>query len=192
MRDADGANLDRVQIVKGWLDASGKTHELVYDLVWSGARKRHPKTGKVPPVGNTVNVKEATYSNAIGAPLLQGYWRDPAFDAGLRAFYYVRVIEIPTPRLTTFDAKVFGVALPSAIGRIYQGCVEGGILSLMAFWFADLRADRTADKARWRVYLAVCALIVVLAAIVGWLAAGRPISSPRPRPHCAGRFQASW
>ncbi len=120
MRDADGANLDRLQIVKGWLDASGKTREFVYDLVWSGGRKRHPKTGKVPPVGNTVNVKEATYSNAIGAPLLQGYWRDPAFDPALRAFYYVRVLEIPTPRWTTFDAKVFGVALPTDVPASIQ------------------------------------------------------------------------
>ena len=100
MRDPDGANLDRVQVVKGWLDAAGKTHEKVYDVVWSGNRKPGAD-GKLPPVGNTVNVKEASYTNAIGAPYLTAYWKDPAFDPKQRAFYYVRVLEIPTPRWTT-------------------------------------------------------------------------------------------
>jgi hypothetical protein len=112
MRDPDGANLDRIQVVKGWLDAAGKTHEKVYDAAWSGGRKRDLKTGKLPAVGNTVNVKEATYTNGIGSPALQAHWTDPAFDPKQRAFYYVRVLEIPTPRWTTYDAKVFGVALP--------------------------------------------------------------------------------
>ena len=116
---ADGANLDRVQVIKGWLDAAGKTHEKVYDVAWSGNRKPG-KDGKLPPVGNTVNVKEASYTNAIGAPYLTAYWKDPAFDSKQRAFYYVRVIEIPTPRWTTYDAKVFGVKLPTDVPASIQ------------------------------------------------------------------------
>ena len=112
LRDADGANLDRIQVVKGWLDAKGETHEKVYDVVWSGDRKPDPKTGKLPPVGNTVNVADASYKNSIGAPMLFGYWKDPAFNAKERALYYVRVVEIPTPRWTTYDAKFFGTKPP--------------------------------------------------------------------------------
>ncbi|MFN0038854.1 MAG: DUF3604 domain-containing protein [Burkholderiales bacterium] len=119
LRDPDGANLDRVQIVKGWVDAAGKLQEKVYDIAWSGNRKPG-KDGKLPAVGNTVNVKDASYSNAIGAPILAAHWKDPAFDARLRAFYYVRVIEIPTPRWTTFDAKYFGVALPTDVPASIQ------------------------------------------------------------------------
>ncbi|MGB2817288.1 MAG: DUF3604 domain-containing protein [Burkholderiaceae bacterium] len=119
VRDVDGANLDRVQVVKGWLDAQGKTHEKVYDVAWSGARKPG-KDGKLLPVGNTVNVAEATYTNAIGAPVLETTWKDPAFDPQQRAFYYVRVIEIPTPRWTTYDAKFFGVALPKDVPASIQ------------------------------------------------------------------------
>ena len=118
-RDVDGANLDRVQVIKGWLDAAGKTHEKVYDVAWSGNRKPG-KDGKLPPVGNTVNVKEASYTNAIGAPYLTAYWKDPSFDPKQRAFYYVRVIEIPTPRWTTYDAKVFGVTLPTDVPASIQ------------------------------------------------------------------------
>jgi hypothetical protein len=119
LRDADGANLDRIQIVKGWLDGAGRTHEKVVDVVWSGKRKPG-KDGKLPPVGNTVNVQEASYSNAIGAPYLAGYWKDPQFDPKQRAFYYVRVLEIPTPRWTTFDAKFFGVKLPTDVPAAIQ------------------------------------------------------------------------
>ena len=111
LRDVDGANLDRVQVIKGWLDAQGKTHEQVYDVVWSGNRKPGAN-GKLPPVGNTVNVPDASYKNTIGAPMLLGYWKDPTFNPKERAFYYVRVIEIPTPRWTTYDAKIFHVKLP--------------------------------------------------------------------------------
>jgi len=120
LRDPDGTNLDRIQVVKGWLDAAGKTQEKVYDVAWSGGRKRDPRTGKLPPVGNTVNVKEATYTNAIGAPALQVHWKDPQFDPKVRAFYYVRVLEIPTPRWTTFDAKIFGVKLPADVPASIQ------------------------------------------------------------------------
>jgi hypothetical protein len=107
LKDPIGANLDRVQIVKGWLDAAGKTHEQVYDVVWSGDRKPG-KDGKVPTVGSTVDVANATWTNTIGASELVSVWHDPKFDPRQRAFYYVRVIEIPTPRWTAYDAKRFG------------------------------------------------------------------------------------
>jgi hypothetical protein len=108
MRDPIGANLDRVQVVKGWLDAKGETHEQVYDVAWSGGRKPG-QDGKLPSVGSTVDLASATYSNAIGAAELVAVWKDPGFDPKQRAFYYVRVIEIPTPRWTAYDAKRFGV-----------------------------------------------------------------------------------
>jgi len=108
LRDPIGANLDRIQIVKGWLDAKGDTHEQVYDVVWGGDRKPGPD-GKLPPVGNTVDVENAIWTNTIGAPELIAMWKDPQFDASQRAFYYARVIEIPTPRWTAYDAKRFGV-----------------------------------------------------------------------------------
>jgi hypothetical protein len=119
LRDADGANIDRVQVVKGWLDAKGEQQEKVYDVVWSGDRKLD-SDGKLPPVGNTVNVADASYKNTIGAPLLQAYWNDPEFDANQRAFYYVRVIEIPTPRWTTYDAKFFGMKLMEGVPTAIQ------------------------------------------------------------------------
>jgi hypothetical protein len=113
--DPDGAYLDRVQIIKGWLDAKGDTHEKVIDVAWSGDRKPDPKTGDVPLVGDTVDVKNATWTNTIGAPLLTGFWKDPEFDPALRAFYYVRVIEIPTPTWLAYDAKRFGVKMPDYV-----------------------------------------------------------------------------
>ena len=109
LKDPIGANLDRIQIIKGWLDAKGELHEQVFDVAWSGDRKRDPKTGKVPSVGSTVDVANATWTNSIGAPELIAVWKDPAFDPGQRAFYYARVIEIPTPRWTAYDAKRFGI-----------------------------------------------------------------------------------
>jgi hypothetical protein len=114
VRDPDGANLDRVQVVKGWMDSAGKLHEKVYDVAWSGGRKPGAD-GKLPPVGNTVNEKEASYTNAIGAPTLDAHWKDASFNPAERAFYYVRVLEIPTPRWTTYDAKVFGVKRPTDV-----------------------------------------------------------------------------
>jgi hypothetical protein len=119
MKDPDWANLDRIQVVKGWLDADGKTHEQVYDVAWSGDRKPGAD-GKLPPVGNTVNVAEATWTNDIGAPTLSAFWSDPSFDPAQRAFYYVRVLEIPTPRWTTYDAKKFGVPLPKDVPATVQ------------------------------------------------------------------------
>lgn len=111
IRDPDGANLDRVQMIKGWTNADGPMAEKVYDIAWSNAREPDAD-GKLPPVGNTVNAEDASYTNSIGAPYLAAYWEDPDFDPAQRAFYYVRVIEIPTPRWTTFDAKIFGVEIP--------------------------------------------------------------------------------
>jgi hypothetical protein len=112
LKDPDGANLDRVQVVKGWLDASGKTQERVYDVVWSDMDARRPVGGKVPAVGDTVDRTKATYTNTIGAPELRATWTDPEYVAGARAFYYIRVLEIPTPRWTLFDAVRFGIKLP--------------------------------------------------------------------------------
>jgi hypothetical protein len=114
LRDPIGANLDRVQIVKGWVDAAGARQEHVYDVVWSGGRKPG-RDGKVPPVGNTVDVKNATYTNTIGAPELITTWQDPDFDPKRSAFYYARVLEIPTPRWTAYDAKRFGVTMPKEV-----------------------------------------------------------------------------
>jgi hypothetical protein len=108
LKDPIGANLDRIQIVKGWLDAKGDVHEQVFDVVWSGERKPDPRTGKLPSVGSTVDAEHATWTNSIGAPELIAVWKDPSFDPALHAFYYVRVIEIPTPRWTAYDVKRFG------------------------------------------------------------------------------------
>lgn len=119
IRDPDGANLDRLQVTKGWLDGDGKTHEEVFDVAWSGDRKPDAD-GKLPKVGNTVDVDEASYSNSIGAAGLQAFWRDPDFDPAQRAFYYVRVLEIPTPRWTTYDAKFFGIDRPEGIEPTQQ------------------------------------------------------------------------
>jgi hypothetical protein len=109
LKDPIGANLDRYQIVKGWLDKNGALREKVYDVAWAGERQPDATTGKLPPVGNTVDVANATWTNTIGAPELIAVWQDPDFDPTQRAFYYGRVIEIPTPRWTAYDAKRFGV-----------------------------------------------------------------------------------
>jgi hypothetical protein len=113
--DPDGAYLDRVQIVKGWLDSKGVTHEKVIDVAWSGDRKADPKTGQVPLVGSTVDLKNANWTNTIGAPQLTGFWQDPDFNPAEHAFYYVRVIEIPSPRWTAYDVKRFGVKMDQQV-----------------------------------------------------------------------------
>jgi hypothetical protein len=120
VRDPDRANLDRIQVVKGWLDADGNTHERVWDVAVSDGREIGKDGRCRESVGSTVDVKQASYTNAIGTPVLGGYWKDPEFDSEQRAFYYVRVIEIPTPRWTTIDAKVFGVALPDDVPASIQ------------------------------------------------------------------------
>lgn len=119
LKDPIGANLDRYQIVKGWIDADGAMQEKVYDVAWGGDRQPGAD-GKLPPVGNTVDVANASWSNTIGAPELIGVWTDPDFDPAERAFYYGRVIEIPTPRWTTYDSKYFAVALDPKIPTSIQ------------------------------------------------------------------------
>lgn len=111
MKDPEGANLDRVQVIKGWLDASGEMQEQVYDVIWSDMDTRTKSRGKLTPVGDTVNREDATYTNTIGAGELRTTWIDPDYREGQRAFYYVRVLEIPTPRWTLYDAVRFGVTL---------------------------------------------------------------------------------
>lgn len=119
MKDPYSGNLDRIQIIKGWMDSEGETHEKVYDVVWSGERK--PGTdGKLPPVGNTVDVKNATWTNTIGAAELITMWKDPDFDAKQNAFYYARVLEIPTPRWTAYEAKRYGIEMPKEVPMITQ------------------------------------------------------------------------
>jgi hypothetical protein len=111
LKDPIGGNLDRIQIIKGWMDKKGKTHEKVYDVVWSDNRKPGKK-GKLPPVGNTVGAKTANFTNTIGAAELASVWTDPDFSAKQKAFYYARVIEIPTPRWSTIEAFRFNIPIP--------------------------------------------------------------------------------
>jgi hypothetical protein len=111
LRDPIGANLDRIQIIKGWLDAEGNTQEQVYDVAWSDNRTPDAD-GNLPPVGNTVDVAAANWTNTIGASELATVWTDPEFDPAQSAFYYARVLEIPTPRWVVYDAFRFGVDIP--------------------------------------------------------------------------------
>ncbi len=120
LRDADGANLDRVQVIKGWLDKNGKTHERIYDVAVSDDREIGKDGRCKTPVGTTVDVADASYSNTIGDPVMAAHWIDPDFDADQSAFYYVRVIEIPTPRWTAYDAKFFNVKMPEGTKMIVQ------------------------------------------------------------------------
>ncbi len=119
LKDPISGNLDRIQVVKGWVDAGGARKEKVYDVAWSGDRKPGAN-GKLPPVGNTVDVPNATWTNTVGAPELITVWRDPDFDPKLRAVYYARVIEIPTPRWTAYDAKRLGAKVPKESPMITQ------------------------------------------------------------------------
>jgi hypothetical protein len=121
LKDPMGANLDRVQIVKGWVAAGGELKEKVFDVSWSSpAARPRGADGKVPAVGNTVNLAKASYTNSIGAAELQSVWTDPEFDPAQRAFYYVRVIEIPTPRWVVYDALRYGAKLPPGTELIAQ------------------------------------------------------------------------
>jgi hypothetical protein len=119
LKDPKGANLDRIQVVKGWLDASGQKHEKIFDVAWSGDREPGPD-GKLPPVGSTVDLQTATYTNSIGSPELAVAWTDPEFRSGERAVYYVRVLEIPTPRWSTYDAVRLGLPLPTDLPHAIQ------------------------------------------------------------------------
>ncbi|MBO9448989.1 DUF3604 domain-containing protein [Tropicibacter sp. R16_0] len=119
LRDPIGANLDRMQVVKGWMDAEGELHEKVYDVAWSDDREVDAN-GKLPAVGNTVDLETASWTNTIGTAELATVWTDPDFDASERAFYYVRVLEIPTPRWVVYDKLRFGIELPEEAQLIHQ------------------------------------------------------------------------
>jgi hypothetical protein len=120
MKDPLFGNLDRIQIIKGWVDAGGTGRERVYDVVWGDANRRTVRGGKLTPVGNTVDLATATWSNVIGATELHAVWTDPDFDRTQRAFYYARVIEIPTPRWTLYDAVRFGVRMSPDVPMTHQ------------------------------------------------------------------------
>jgi hypothetical protein len=119
VKDPTSGNLDRIQIVKGWTQ-SGQSFEKIYDVVWAGDRKADRWTGVVPPIGSTVDVEKATYTNTIGAVELATTWTDPDFDPSLHAFYYARVLEIPTPRWTTIQAAKLGIAPPDVVDATLQ------------------------------------------------------------------------
>jgi hypothetical protein len=120
LRDPDNANLDRIQVIKGWVDKKGKTQERIYDVAVSDGRKIGRDGRCKTPVGSTVDIADASYTNTIGDPLLTAFWKDPDFDAKQRAFYYVRVIEIPKPRWTAYDAKFFKVKMPKEVPMTVQ------------------------------------------------------------------------
>jgi hypothetical protein len=119
LKDPLSGNLDRIQIVKGWVDDDGERHEKIYDVEWSGDRAIGAD-GKLPPVGNTVDVANATWTNTIGAPELLTVWTDPDFDPSVPAVYYARVLEIPTPRWTAYEAYRYGITMPSEVPMITQ------------------------------------------------------------------------
>jgi len=119
LRDPDNANLDRIQVVKGWLDNDGKTHERIFDVACADSRAITKRRCE-KPVGNTVDIADASYTNTIGDPLLTAHWVDPDFDHNQRAFYYVRVIEIPKPRWSAYDQKRFGIQMPADVPMIVQ------------------------------------------------------------------------
>ena len=109
------------RIIKVWTDPHNKyPREKIYDVAWSDKRKPDPNTGKLPHVGNTVNIKNATYKNSIGEVALSAVWTDPDFDPNIKASYYVRVLEIPTPRWSTYDAVRIGVSPPSDVPTTIQ------------------------------------------------------------------------
>jgi hypothetical protein len=112
VKDPADGNLDRIQIIKGWTK-NGQIFEKIFDVAWSGERQPDPTTGKLPPVGDTVDITKATYTNDIGAVELKAVWTDPEFDASQHAFYYARVLQIPTPRWSTYDAAKLGILPPS-------------------------------------------------------------------------------
>jgi hypothetical protein len=119
LKDPLSGNLDRIQIVKGWVNANGERQEKVYNVAWSGDRTLGAD-GKLPPVGNTVDVANATWTNTIGAPELIKVWKDQDFDPNVRAVYYARVLEIPTPRWTAYEAQRFGVTMPPEVPMTTQ------------------------------------------------------------------------
>jgi hypothetical protein len=120
LKDPESGNLDRVQIIKAFVNKWNRPDEQIYDVAWSDGRKHDPATGKLPPVGNTVDVSKATYTNDIGDTQLSAVWTDPDFDPAQRAVYYVRVLEIPTPRWSTYDAVKLGVKPPEGVSAAIQ------------------------------------------------------------------------
>jgi hypothetical protein len=117
IKDPMGANLDRAQIIKGWIDKDGELHEKVFNVAWSGDRKLDAN-GKLNEVGNTVDVANATYTNAIGSEEFLITWKDPTYQANQKSFYYTRILEIPTPRWTAYDAKKFAQTFPDGVSMI--------------------------------------------------------------------------
>ena len=121
LMDPESASLDRIQVIKGWVDASGKSQEKIYNVSWSDADARKlGRDGKLTPVPNTVDLTKGTWDNATGAPELVTFWQDPDFDASENAFYYVRVLEIPTPTWPVYDALKFSLTLPDEVIKIQQ------------------------------------------------------------------------
>jgi hypothetical protein len=119
LKDSEGANLDRVQIVKGWSE-SGVSHEKIYEVALSDGRTPDPVTGQVPAVGNSIDPVTLETANTIGAAQLSAVWTDPDFNPAHNAFYYARVIEIPTPRWSAFDAKALGIDHPTDLPATIQ------------------------------------------------------------------------
>jgi len=111
LKGPNSGNLDRIQVIKGWIDQEGLSQERIYNVVWSGKRTLDAD-GKLPEVGNTVDIANASYSNSIGSTTLKTVWNDPDFNSEQAAFYYIRVLEIPTPRWSTYDAKALGILPP--------------------------------------------------------------------------------
>ena len=141
VKDPTSGNLDRIQIVKGW-SKSGQSFEKIFDVIWAGERKPNKWTGVVPPVGSTVDVDNAAYTNTIGAVELKTVWTDPEFDPGVHAFYYARVLEIPTPRWTTIQAKQLGIAPPDVVAATVQERAWGSPI-----WYTPGADDRKKAKA---------------------------------------------
>jgi hypothetical protein len=121
MKDPLSGNLDRIQIIKIWLSENGETHEKIYNIAWGDADRRQPDAnGRIPQVGDTVDVAEASWTNTIGDPDLAAVWTDPDFDPSLKASYYARVLEIPTPRWTAYDQKRFGIKMSDDVPMKHQ------------------------------------------------------------------------
>ena len=120
LKDPKTGNLDRIQVIKGWVDKAGKPQEKIFDVVWGDSQRRRVVGGRLTPVGSTVDVARATWTNTIGDPELIAVWKDPEFDPSARAFYYARVLEIPTPRWTAYDAAYFKVKMADNVPMVTQ------------------------------------------------------------------------
>jgi len=140
LKDPESGNLDRIQIIKGFINKWGRPDDKIYDVALSDNRKADPKTGKAPPVGNTVDIKTATYTNNIGDTQLSAVWTDPDFDPASKAVYYVRVLEIPTPRWSTYDAARNNLPLSTDVPATIQERAWSSPI-----WYAP-PAKKKADK----------------------------------------------